>query len=115
MEMERVKRADALAKREFHERLRRWIENTDDHVIKPDVLPPTAWVHVRNGSDVFILHADTPRDAVSRYLQLVSSYGDGIEWHITTGQRGNRTSALFGPDRVAVKSFYLYRPLKKKV
>ena len=111
--MDRVKRADALTKREFHGRLRSWLDNTDDHVIKPDVLPPTPWIHVRDGSDVFVLHADTPRHAVARYLQLVSSHGDEIEWHITIGQRGNPTSALYGPAKVAVKSFYLYRPLKK--
>jgi len=39
--------------------------------------------------------------------------GDEIEWHITIGQKGNLTSTLYGPDKVAEKSFYLYWPLKK--
>ena len=112
--MDRVKPAEALTKQEFHKRLRRWLDNTDDPVIKPDVLPPTRWVHVRHGGDVLFLHADTPRDAVARYLQLVARYGDEIEWHITIGQKGNPTSSLYGPDKVPVKSFYLYWPSKKK-
>jgi len=36
--MDRVKPAEALTKQEFHKRLRRWLDNTDDPVIKPDVL-----------------------------------------------------------------------------
>ena len=111
--MERVMRADALTKGEFHERLRSWFHNTDDHVIKADVLGPTAWVHVRDGSEIFILHADTPRHAVDRYLRLVSRYGDEMEWQVATSQRGKPTAVVFGPDRIRDTSFYLYRAEKK--
>jgi hypothetical protein len=110
MQMQQVKRADALTKVQFHERLRTWFSSTDDHVVKADVPGVTPWVHIRDGADMFVLHADTRRDAVGRYLELVSRYGNDLEWTITASQRGNPTAVLYGPEKVQEKSFYLYRP-----
>ena len=107
--MERVRRDQPLSKPEFHRRLRFWLENAEDAIIGPeDVDGRTGWVYVRDGSTVFMLHADTKRDAVQRYLQLVSLYGDDLQWEITESQRGKLTAVVYGPEKIRRKSFYLY-------
>jgi hypothetical protein len=109
MPMAQVRRSEALSKSEFHERLRQWFETTDDFVIGPEgVKGVTSWIYVRDSSTFFALHADTPRAAVERYLQLVRRYGDNLQWKIVQSQRGKMTAVKFGPETVEATSFYLY-------
>jgi hypothetical protein len=107
--MERVRRDQALNKHEFHERLRNWFNTTDDFVIGPgEVIGPTPWVYVRQGSGIYQLHADTPREAVGHYLQEVGSHGDDLQWEIVESQRGKMTALVYGPQKIRLTSFYLY-------
>lgn len=109
MALEQVRRERALDKSEFHDRLRSWLAKADDVVIGPEgVDGRTGWVYVRDGSDLFVLHADTPRNAVQAYLQLVAQFGDGIEWEIAESQRGKMTAVVYGPQKMRLRSFYLY-------
>ena len=85
MPMQQVRLADAISKTDFHSRLRAWLTNTDESVIgDPAVIGVTAWIHVREGDSRYKLHADTRREAVERYLQLVDQYGDDLRWTIVT-------------------------------
>jgi hypothetical protein len=99
-----------LSKFEFHQRIQHWLEKTDDKVIGPDDIksPRTGWVHVRDGSNILVLNADTPRDAVDRYLQMVTRFGNDLEWHRAASRQGKMTTVEYGPDRIRCKSFYLY-------
>jgi len=107
--MEKVCRKQALSKSEFHQRLHDWLNNTDDATIGPEGLDGrTAWVHVREDSSMFALHADTPRNAVDCYLQMVTQYGTDMQWEIAESQRGKMTVVVCGPGQVRIKSFYLY-------
>jgi hypothetical protein len=108
--MERVRRRDALSKSEFHQRIRGWLDNTDDKVIGPEDIkyPRTGWVHVRDGTNVLALNADTPRDAVDRYMRMVARYGDDLQWNRAESQQGKMTAVEYGPDKVRCKSFNLY-------
>lgn len=109
MPLEQVFRDHPLSKHEFHQRLRQWFDNSDDLIVGPENIPGvTCWVYVRDGSDIFGLHADTKRDAVGRYLQLVEQYGDTLQWEITESQRDKRTAVVHGPKKVRDTSFYLY-------
>ncbi len=109
MPMDQVRRDQALSKSQFHQRLRSWLDDSDDDVVGPDgVDGRTGWVYVRDGSDIFVLHADTQRDAVRSYIQSVSQYGDDLQWNIAKSQRGKMTAVVYGPDKLRQKSFYLY-------
>jgi len=68
----------------------------------------TAWVYVRDGTDMFVLNADTSHDAVDRYLQIVTSYGDDLQWEIAQSQRGSMTAVVYGPHHIRLTPFYLY-------
>jgi hypothetical protein len=107
--MEKVGRRNALSKTEFHQRIRDWLQNTDDTVIGPEdsKYARTGWV-VRDRSDILVLNADTPRAAVNRYMGLVSQYGNDLRWDRAESERGNMTAVAYGPEKLRCKSFYLY-------
>jgi hypothetical protein len=109
MAMEQVRRDQAISKEQFHSRLRDWLDNTDDNVIGPEgVDGRTAWIHVHDGSTVFVLHADTKREAVTFYLRLVEQHGGALAWKIAPSQRGKMTTVVYGPEKVRHRPFYLY-------
>jgi hypothetical protein len=109
MALKRVSKNDPLEKSEFHHRLREWFQNTGENMVGPiDVDGRTRWIYIQDGSDLFGLHADTSREAVDWYLQVVSENGDDLRWDIAASQRGKMTAVVYGPNRLRKKSFYLY-------
>lgn len=109
MPMERVRRDKAISKAEFHERLRTWLDQTNDNTIgPPDVVGVTPWVMIMDGPTRFRLHADTPRVAVSSYLQLVALGGDELTWSVVPNERGNENAVVYGPEMNRITSFYMY-------
>jgi hypothetical protein len=109
MPMEKIARDEALSRSEFHQQLFRWLETTDDLCIGAESdYPRTGWVHVRHGLRIFVLNADTKRESVNEYLQLVDRYGNDLLWEIVESQRGKMTAVAYGPEHHRLKSFYLY-------
>jgi hypothetical protein len=109
MPMERVGRTDWIGKGEFHSRLRRWLRDTDEPVIgDPEAHALTAWVWIRDGHRLARLNADTTRDAVAEYVNLVRHAPGDLEWSIVPSARGNLTKIAFGPDRAILPAFHLY-------
>jgi hypothetical protein len=108
--MDKVSRREPLTKSEFHHRLREWLDKTDENTVGPLGIdyPRTGWVHIRDGSNVLVLNADTPRDAVREYLQMVTRVGDDLLWNRAESQRGKMTAVEYGPDGLRCKSFNLY-------
>ena len=109
MPMEQIRRNQAVTKHDFHLLLRQWIADTDDAIVGSETVQGrTSWVHVRDGTTMFSLHADATREAVTFYLQLVKRYGEDLAWNVTISQRGKMTAVVYGPQRVRHKPFYLY-------
>jgi len=95
MPMERVDRDQALSNSEFHRRLREWLENTNEAMIGPEDVPgATSWIHVREGSAVFALNANTKRYAIEGYLQKVSVHGDDLVWTVGKTLRDSLLSSI---------------------
>lgn len=109
MPMPRSDRAHAVSRTVFHNQLREWLSGTNEAIIgSEDVDGRTVWVHVRDVQRMFGLHADTRREAVERYLQLLSVHSEELEWTVVPSQRGNLTAVAFGPEQLRYKPFYLY-------
>ena len=107
--MERVRRNESLSKEQFHDSLRQWLASPAEGQIGQQAgQGRTPWVHVRDGSRIFALNADTSRKAVAHYLSLVDLHGDDLEWQIAPTQRGNMTAVVYGPAAERHKPFYLY-------
>ena len=109
MPINRVASKNALNKREFHQQLRHWFQTTGEQLVGAEgVDGRTSWVHVRDGADLFVLHADTSRKTVEDYLHAVTAHGDNLLWNIVPSQRGKMTAIAFGPKKLRITSFYLY-------
>jgi hypothetical protein len=108
--MEQVRRREATSKSEFHQRLRDWLDNADDKVIGPEGIntPELAGSNVRDGFNILVLNADTPRDAVDRYPDMVIRYGNDLQWNRAESQGREMTSVEYGPEKLRCKSFNLY-------
>jgi hypothetical protein len=106
--MDTVRGSEALTKAEFHRRLQVWLVETDDATIGEGEHGRNGWVHVRDGNHLFKLNSDCTRAAVKHYLDLVSLYGNDLEWKPTSSQLGNLTAVLLGPKSERYKPFYLY-------
>lgn len=109
MSMEKITKKNAVSKSELHCRLREWL-NTEEPQIGPEgIHEQTAWLHVRDGHQIFKFDPDTKRAAVEEYLGLVELYGDNIAWVIVPNQRGKMNAVAFGPEvRSLNNRMYLY-------
>jgi hypothetical protein len=99
-----------LNKSEFHSRLKDfWLHSSDDETVGPKAAyGRRPWVYVRDGFRVFMLNADTKREAVGQYLQLLRQHDDDLRWEITASQQKKMTAVAYGPEQCRLKPFYLY-------
>ena len=109
MPMARIRSNEPVTRTEFHARLRAWLRDSQDVRVGPvDVAGVTGWIYVKDGGTVFRLHADTSREAVQKYLELVDSIGEDLAWVPTVNQRGRANAVAYGPDAVRLVPFYFY-------
>lgn len=106
--MEQVSRHIPLDRTQFHARLREWLLGCNEQRIGSANYGRTAWIHVRDGGNLFALNADTGRDAVNQYLEVVKLHGNDLRWDITETKRGNMTAVSYGPSLCRIESFYFY-------
>ena len=107
--MERLGRADWITKLEFHSRLLHWYRETEETVIgDPEADRRTAWLWIRDGHRLARLFADTTREAVGRYLELLAERRGELDWTVVPSAAGQLTKIALGPDRAVIDGFHLY-------
>ena len=99
-----------MKKPEFHEALRAFLA-TGAHVLAPGEHAQTPWVWVKSLGHKYYLHADSTREGIQGYVALVDEMGDNLCWCAVANERGRQNKAAFGPEKVIVPGFYLYREL----
>jgi hypothetical protein len=67
------------------------------------------WLWVDRDGTRYYLNADTKGDGVAAYLALLARHGPALTWSIVANNRGKMNKVAFGPDRVKISGFYLYR------
>lgn len=109
MPMERVGRGEWITKAEFHDRLARWFRDTDEESIgDPSAHRRTAWVWIRDGHILAKLQADTTREAVAEYLEILRAHPRPLEWSVVPSATGQLTKIAFGPEKQTLRNFHLY-------
>jgi hypothetical protein len=108
MPLEQVRLNEAVDKSEFHSLLRDWLNSADDSTIGDADFGKSAWLHVRDAAARYRLNADTTRQGVAEYLQLVERYGDGLKWSVVANRDGVENAVAYGPESRRVRRFYLY-------
>jgi hypothetical protein len=111
MPIEKIGAGSAVSRSAFDAILAEWFQTGENQIGDADH-GITAWVHVREGDDVFRLNSDTTREGVERYLQLVRQYEDRLEWSVVENERGNMNKVAFGPEAETIRYFYLYKCLR---
>jgi len=98
------------SKAEFAELLRRWYDSTDEKTIGDltVVKGVTSWVTVRTGGRDFRVHADTSRDGIRRYLELVGLHGATLPWHVERSRSGKINKVCVEPDKSPTKGLFVY-------
>ena len=113
MPMEKVGKFNAISKNEFHLRLRKWFNSTDEVAVGPD---ETQQVVINDQSNFYGFHANTKRAGVEPYLALVLKHGEALEWVAVKSQRGKQSRIHYGPEKVRIKLFSLHLlPESRKV
>jgi hypothetical protein len=98
MPIQKISKADAVSKRQFHNMLQQWLRETDEKQIGDEsVQGRSPWVFIKEGDQIFRLHADTKRSGVKEYLQAAESLDHKIEWQVVRNRRGRMNSVAFGP------------------
>lgn len=94
---------------DFTELLRWWLESTDEQTVGDvGTFGGKAWVHVAVGGVGCHLNADTSRQGVRRYLELVGEHGSRLPWFVIANSKGKVNRVALGPEREKVKRLYLY-------
>lgn len=98
------------SKAEFAELLRRWYDSTDERTIGDltQVKGVTTWVTIHTGGRDFRVHADTNRDGIRRYLELVGLHGPSLQWRVEPSQRRNINKVCVEPDGAPTKGLFIY-------
>lgn len=106
------------SKSEFARLLRNWHQTTKEETVGDKVRYPgvTPWIFVETIGHIVRVHADTTREAVSRYLALVSELGEDLPWKVARGQRGTLNKVCIEPDGSATPGLFLYtvEPLEEE-
>jgi len=105
-----AKNTRCTSKQEFTQRLQQWYDHTTEHVIGISASrKQTAWMWVQVGLYECHLNADTNRDGIRKYLQLVDHHNPDAQWHVRLNQKGENINKIhFGPDAERIRGFYLY-------
>ena len=106
------------SKAEFSALMRHWYDGSDEKTIGPlgQVEGVTTWITVRAGDHKIVVHADTKREGIRRYLELVSQYGPELPWRVQPNRRSGKINKVcVEPDGGETTGFYVYtaRPLKE--
>lgn len=98
------------SKTAFADLLRRWYDETTEKTLGDLDQHPgvTTWVKVRTSGHDVRVHADTNRDAVRRYLELVSELGPELPWRVERGRRGTLNKVVVEPDGQPTKGLFIY-------
>jgi hypothetical protein len=98
------------SKEALAELLRGWYDGTAERTIGDVGNHPgvTTWVRARAGGHDVRIHADTTRDAVRRYLELVGQYGPNLPWRVERGLRGTINKVCVEPGGLPTKGLFIY-------
>jgi hypothetical protein len=95
------------SKHEFERLLVRWYTETSENTLGDPTSGVATWITVRVADLEVYVHADTNREGVRRYLELVDQLGPGLRWHIRHGRTGTLNQVRIEPDATATKGWYL--------
>jgi hypothetical protein len=97
------------SKTEFADLLRRWHDDTREETIgdlRRNCV--TKWLTVSATGNRCVVHADTSRVAIRRYLELVAKFGPDPGWRVERGRRETLNKVCVEPDGSPTPGLFIY-------
>lgn len=89
--------------------LNAWLSGPHGETIgEPSSYGGKALIHVEVGGQGFHLNGDTKAAGVRQYLDLVSTHGPALPWHVVANASGKLNKVAFGEPPTPIRYFYLY-------
>ena len=104
-----VDKKKLLNRRSFEKWLMVWYRKTDDSTIGDfENYGQQALLWVKDKSKKYKLNADTKRDAVKIYLNMLDQSGGFLKWTIAPNAKGRMNKVVFGDEKTKISGFYMY-------
>mgnify|MGYP000737109970 CR=1 FL=1 len=102
------KKSSPMTKDQFHKWLKNWYNNSTEKTISDyGNHGQPAYLHIKDGGNLFHLNADTQRIGVEAYLKLLDTEND-LLWSVVLNKNMKMNKIAFGENKKIIKGFYLY-------
>ena len=93
----------------FNSWLLNWYKNTNEKTVG-DVgnFGQQAFLWIEENEMKYRLNADTKREGVKEYLQLLDENNGSIKWVVVANLKGKMNKIAFGDNAIKIRGFYLY-------
>ena len=104
-----TKNSNILERQDFDLWLLNWYKNTNEKTIG-DIgnFGQQAFLWVKSNGSKFRLNADTKREGVETYLNLLKENDNSLNWSIVANMKGKINKVAFGENKIKIRGFYLY-------
>ena len=104
-----TKDTNILERQDFDSWLFNWYKNTNEETIG-DVgnFGQQAFLWVEDNDSKFRLNADTKREGVEEYLDLLKENNNLLTWSVVANLKGKINKVAFGENKIKIRGFYLY-------
>lgn len=104
-----TKNSNILERQDFDLWLLNWYKNTNEKTIG-DIgnFGQQAFLWVKGNGSKFRLNADTKREGVEVYLNLLEEHNNSLNWSIVANLKGKINKVAFGENKIKIRGFYLY-------
>lgn len=104
-----TKNSNILERQDFDLWLLNWYENTNEKTIG-DIgnFGQQVFLWVEGNGFKFRLNADTKREGVEVYLNLLKENNNSLNWSIVANLKGKINKVAFGENKIKIPGFYLY-------
>ena len=104
-----INNSNILTRQSFDSWLLNWYQNTNEKTVG-DIgnFKQQAFLWVEENGAKFRLNADTKREGVEIYLNLLKENYGSLNWSIVANLKGKINKVAFGEDKIKIRGFYLY-------
>jgi len=89
--------------------LSNWYKNTNEKTVgEIGNFGQQAFLWIEENEVKYRLNADTKREGVKEYLDLLDENNNSIKWTVVANLKGKMNKVAFGDNKIKIRGFYLY-------
>jgi len=101
--------SNILDRQGFDSWLLNWYQSTNEKTVG-DVgnFGQQVFLWVEDNGSKFRLNADTKREGVEVYLNILKENNSPLNWSVVANLKGKMNKVAFGENKIKIRGFYLY-------